>query len=154
MGCGRRPDGNGLPGTEEDREADTFSKFEVTNGTATTYVDTTDIEPGTKYIYRVHAVNAAGLSEVSRVTATPAATPSIPVTDVAGTSPPSPQGLTASSTHESVTLMWDAGDDPPTGYLILRRVAKQDTFVKFEVTNGTATSTLRILSGVNERGCN
>ena len=118
----------------------TFSKFEVTNGTATTYVDTTDIEPGTKYIYRVHAVNAAGLSEVSRVTATPAATPSIPVTDVAGTSPPSPQGLTASSTHESVTLMWDAGDDPPTGYLILRRVAKQDTFVKFEVTNGTATT--------------
>ena len=119
---------------------DTFSKFEVTNGTATTYVDTTDIEPATKYIYRVHAVNAAGLSEVSRVTATPAATPSIPVTDVAGTSPPSPQGLTASSTHESVTLMWDAGDDPPTGYLILRRVAKQDTFVKFEVTNGTATT--------------
>ena len=119
---------------------DTFSKFEVTNGTATTYVDTTDIEPGTKYIYRVHAVNAVGLSEVSRVTATPAATPSIPVTDVAGTSPPSPQGLTASSTHESVTLMWDAGDDPPTGYLILRRVAKQDTFVKFEVTNGTATT--------------
>ena len=118
----------------------TFTKFEVTNGTATTYVDTTDIEPGTKYIYRVHAVNAAGLSEVSRVTATPAATPSIPVTDVAGTSPPSPQGLTASSTHESVTLMWDAGDDPPTGYLILRRVAKQDTFVKFEVTNGTATT--------------
>ena len=118
----------------------TFSKFEVTNGTATTYVDTTDIEPGTKYIYRVHGVNAAGLSEVSRVTATPAATPSIPVTDVAGTSPPSPQGLTASSTHESVTLMWDAGDDPPTGYLILRRVAKQDTFVKFEVTNGTATT--------------
>ena len=118
----------------------TFSKFEVTNGTATTYVDTTDIEPGIKYIYRVHAVNAAGLSEVSRVTATPAATPSIPVTDVAGTSPPSPQGLTASSTHESVTLMWDAGDDPPTGYLILRRVAKQDTFVKFEVTNGTATT--------------
>ena len=118
----------------------TFSKFEVTNGTATTYVDTTDIEPGTKYIYRVHAVNAAGLSEVSRVTATPAATPSIPVTDVAGTSPPSPQGLTASSTHESVTLMWDAGDDPPTGYVTLRRVAKQDTFVKFEVTNGTATT--------------
>ena len=119
---------------------DTFVKFEVTNGTATTYVDTTDIEPGTKYIYRVHAVNAAGLSEVSRVTATPAATPSIPVTDVAGTSPPSPQGLTASSTQDSVTLMWDAGDDPPTGYLILRRVAKQDTFVKFEVTNGTATT--------------
>jgi hypothetical protein len=28
------------------------------------------VEPGTKYIYRVHAVNAAGLSEVSRVTVT------------------------------------------------------------------------------------
>ena len=118
----------------------TFVKLDVNQGAATTYVDTTDIEPGTKYIYRVHAVNTVGLSEVSRVTATPAATPSIPVTDVAGTSPPSPQGLTASSTHESVTLMWDAGDDPPTGYLILRRVAKQDTFVKFEVTNGTATT--------------
>ena len=119
----------------------TFSKFEVTNGTATTYVDTTDIEPGTKYVYRVHAVNAAGVSEVSRVAVTPPTAASTPGTDVAGTSPPSPQNLTASSAHDLVTLTWDATDDPAvTGYLMLRRAARQHTFVKFEVTNGTATT--------------
>ena len=54
-------------------------------------------------------------------------------------SPPPPQNLTASSTQDSVTLAWDVADDPTvTGYLVLRRIAKQNTFTKFEVTNGTA----------------
>ncbi len=118
---------------------DTFVKFEVAEGAATTYVDTTDIEPGTKYIYRVHAVNAAGTSEVSRVTVIAAA--SAPVPDDAGIRPQSPQNLTAASTHDSVTLTWDTTDDPAvSGYLILRRAVGQDTFVKFEVAEGAATT--------------
>ena len=63
-------EGSYFPSLRRVAKQDTFVKFEVTNGTARTYVDTTDIEPGTKYIYRVHAVDAAGLSEVSRVTVT------------------------------------------------------------------------------------
>ncbi len=118
----------------------TFSKFEVNQGSATTYVDTTDIEPGTKYIYRVHTVNAAGVSEVSRATVTTTTTDSDPATDVAETPPP-PQNLAATSTHESVTLTWDVTADPTvTGYLILRRVARQHTFVTFEVNQGAATT--------------
>ena len=55
--------------------------------------------------------------------------------------PPAPQNLTASSTHDSVTLTWDATKGPTvTGYLILRRAAKQNTFVKFEVSEGAATT--------------
>ena len=55
--------------------------------------------------------------------------------------PPPPQNLTASSTQDSVTLTWDVADDPTvTGYLVLRRIARQNTFSKFEVTNGTATT--------------
>ena len=105
----------------------TFVKFEVTDGTATTYVDTTNIQPDSKYIYRVHAVNDVGLSEVSRVSVRPATDSSIPETDAAGTPPMSPQNLAASPSHDSVTLTWDATDEPPTGYLILRRVVGHHT---------------------------
>ena len=117
----------------------TFVKLDVNQGAATTYVDTTDIEPGTKYIYRVHTVSAAGVSEVSHAIVT--TTASDPATDVTKTSPPPRQNLAAASTHESVTLTWDVADDPTvTGYLILRRVARQHTFSKFEVNQGAATT--------------
>ncbi len=53
---------------------DTFIEVEVA-ADVTTYVDTTDIQPGTKYIYRVHAVYPAGVSEVARVTGTTLAGP-------------------------------------------------------------------------------
>ena len=54
---------------------ETFVEFEISGTDATTYVDTTDIQPGTKYIYRVHAVNDAGISEVARIAVTTLAAP-------------------------------------------------------------------------------
>ena len=43
-----------------------------------------------------------------------------------------PQNLTATSTHGSVTLTWDAPDDDTvTGYRIFRRQPGQETFVQF-----------------------
>ena len=106
---------------------ETFTQFDVDGAATTTYVDTGDIQPATNYIYRVHAVNAAGISEMARV--------------AVRTLAPPPQNLTATSTHESVTLTWDAPDDTTvTGYRIFRREPGQDTFVQFDVSGATTTT--------------
>lgn len=106
---------------------ETFTQFDVDGAATTTYVDSSDIQPATNYIYRVHAVNAAGISEMARV--------------AVRTLAPPPQNLVATSTHESVTLTWDAPDgDTGTGYRIYRREPGQETFVQFEVSGAATTS--------------
>lgn len=54
---------------------ETFTQFDIDGATTTTYVDTSGIQPATSYIYRVHAVNDAGLSNVARITVTTLAVP-------------------------------------------------------------------------------
>ena len=106
---------------------ETFTQFDVDGATTTTYVDTSDIQPATKYIYRVHAVNDSGLSDMARVAVTTLAPP--------------PQNLAATSTHDSVTLTWDAPDDATvSGYRILRRQPGQDTFVQYDVSGAGSTT--------------
>ena len=108
-------------------QQETFTQFDVDGAATTTYVDTTDIQPASNYIYRVHAVNDAGLSEMARVAITTLAPP--------------PQNLVATSTHDSVTLTWSAPDDTAvTGYRIFRRQPGQDTSVQFEVSGAATTS--------------
>ena len=106
---------------------ETFTQFDVDGATTTTYVDTSDIQPATKYIYRVHAVNDSGISDMVRVAVTTLAPP--------------PQNLAATSTHDSVTLTWDAPDDATvSGYRIFRRQPGQDTFVQFDVSGASSTT--------------
>ena len=59
--------------------------------------------------------------------------------------PAKPRGLSATATHDSVTLTWDdPGDDSITGYVILRRVRVNDTGGDFSVLvadTGSAATT-------------
>ena len=87
---------------------------EDTGTTTTTYLDTKDVAAGTKYIYRVQAINEEGVGAASN----PAQ-----VTTAA----PAPLDLAATATHNSVTLTWRAPDGATvTGYRILRRVAQSE----------------------------
>ena len=88
-----------------------------TGSAATSYTDGT-VAAKTRYVYRVKAINAAGLSGQSNYVN--AETPAAPVSPSA---PAKPTGLTASSvSHDSVTLSWDDPDDDSiTGYRVLRR---------------------------------
>ncbi len=84
-----------------------------TGSAATSWTDT-DVEPGTFYVYRVKARNAAGLSPESSYFN--ARTPAAPQP------PAQPTGLTGTVVHDRVELTWDdPGDDSITGYQILRR---------------------------------
>ena len=59
--------------------------------------------------------------------------------------PAKPTGLSATATHDSVTLTWnDPGDDSITGYVILRRVRENDVggeFSELAADTGRATTT-------------
>ena len=93
-------------------EGEFTTLVENTGGAATTYTDDT-VEPETPYTYRIKAINEHGLSERSRWFHID--TPAAPV-------PASPTGLSATASHDSVTLTWDdPQDDSITGYVILRR---------------------------------
>ena len=113
-----------------------FNELVANTGTAaTTYTDDT-VSAETRYTYRIKAINGAGTSERSRWSHID--TPAAPVPD-------KPTGLSATATHDSVTLTWDdPGDDSITGYVILRRVRVNDTGGDFDVLvadTGTAALT-------------
>ena len=95
-----------------------------TGSAATSYTDGT-VAAKTRYVYRVKAINAAGLSGQSNYVN--AETPAAPVSPSA---PAKPTGLTASSvSHDSVTLSWDDPDDDSiTGYRVLRRSRDGDEY--------------------------
>ena len=103
------------------RVNDTGGEFSVlvpdTGSAATTYTDDT-MAASTTYTYRIKAINGAGTSERSRWVHIDI--PAAPVPD-------KPTGLSATATHDSVTLTWnDPGDDSITGYVILRRNRDDD----------------------------
>ena len=76
-------------------------------------------------------------SVTSVATAAVAAEPSEP--------PAKPTGLSATASHDSVTLTWDdLGDDSITGYVVLRRVRENDEggeFSELAADTGTAATT-------------
>ena len=113
-----------------------FSELVTDTGTAaTTYTDDT-VAAGITYTYRIKAINGAGTSERSRWFHID--TPAAPVPD-------KPTGLSATASHDSVTLTWeDPGDDSITGYVILRRLRYDDPSGHFDVLvadTGTAATT-------------
>ena len=106
-----------------------------TGSSETTYVDAS-VEPERLYVYRIKAINASGVSEISSWVR--AYTPAVP--DPAPEAPAKPTSLSATFSHDSVTLTWDdPGDDSITGYVILRRdkdlQPEEGTF--FTVTSDT-----------------
>ena len=117
-------------------EEGTFETVESDTGsTDTTYTDDT-VEAEKQYVYRIKAINADGLSEISSwVNAT---TPAAPTPEP----PAAPTGLTAEVSHNTVTLTWDAPqDDSITGYVILRRNRDTDAQGQFtELVNDTGSA--------------
>ena len=95
-----------------------------TGSAATSYTDGT-VAAKTRYVYRVKAINAAGLSGQSNYVN--AETPAAPVSPSA---PAKPTGLTASSvSHDSVTLTWvDPDEGDIISYQVLRRSRDGDDY--------------------------
>ena len=88
-----------------------------TGSAETTYIDAS-IEPERRYVYRIKAINAGGVSE--RSSWVRAYTPAVP--DPAPEAPARATGLSAAVSHDSVTLSWaNPNDGSITGYVILRR---------------------------------
>ncbi len=100
----------------------------VTGITATTYTDS-GLTNGTKYFYKVAAVNTAGTSPLS---AEASATPSAPV-------PAAPTGLTATAGNASVTLTWTASTGAAT-YNVYRGATAGGEAATAVATGITATS--------------
>ena len=91
---------------------------------AASYTDTT-VTARTRYVYRVKAINPAGLG--ARSSYLNVETPDAPA---AQTAPAAPTGLSASSvSYDAVSLAWDdPGDTTITGYQVLRRSRDGDTY--------------------------
>ena len=106
-----------------------------TGSAATTYTDDT-VVAGITYTYRIKAINEHGVSERSRWFHIDI--PAAPVPD-------KPMGLSATASHDAITLTWDdPGDDSITGYVILRRLRYDDPSGHFDelmADTGTATTT-------------
>ena len=112
-----------------------FLVIEDDTGSSDTSYEDTDVEPETKYVYRVKARNSHGLSEWSGfVKAT-----TLTEADLTPAKPARPEATAVS--HDSVTLSWaDPGDASITGYQILRRNRLSDAPGVFDVIkNDTGT---------------
>ena len=124
-------------------EEGTFETVAPDTGSAgTTYTDDT-AEPEKQYVYRIKAISADGLSEISNWVR--AYTPVAPTPEP----PAAPSGLTAAVSHDSVTLTWDdPGDDSITGYVILRRNRDTDAEGQFtELVNDTGSAATAYTDG-------
>ena len=113
-----------------------FDELVADTGTAAaTYTDDT-VKAETSYTYRIKAINRAGTSERSRWSHID--TPAAPVPD-------KPTGLSATASHDAITLTWDdPGDDSITGYVILRRLRYDDPkghFDELVADTGSAATT-------------
>ena len=120
----------------------TFVPVAPDTGTAeTTYTDAS-VEPEKRYVYRIEAINAHGLSD--RSSWVRADTPAVP--DPALEVPARPTGLATAMAPDTVTLSWDNPDDDSiTGYVILRRdkdlQPEEGTFFTVVSDTGTAATT-------------
>ena len=115
--------------------------------------DDTEIDEATSSTYTIQASDNGKVIKVqvtftddadNEETLTSAATGA--VAGAQPTEPPAkPRNLSATATHDSVTLTWDdPGDDSITGYVILRRIPGDDPEGHFDVlvaNTGTASTT-------------
>ena len=134
-----------------------FTTINRNTGSArTAYTDGT-VEPETRYVYRVKAINAHGVSGQSNYadadtpaepppTSTPEPTPEPtrePTPGPEASEPPAaPQNLISAAAHDHVILSWgDPKDDSITGYRILRRETdRQDPGVFTTINRNTGSA--------------
>ena len=99
-----------------------------------------DTDEGKAISVQVSFTDDAGNNE----TLTSAATDAVVTAEPSGP-PAKPTGLSATASHDSVTLTWnDPGDDSITGYVILRRVRENDVggeFSELVPDTGSAATT-------------
>ena len=112
---------------------------EIAGATGSAYT-LADSEEGKAIKVRVSFTDDAGNDEALTSAATAAVAGAQP------TEPPAkPTGLSATASHDSVTLTWDdPGDDTITGYVILRRVRENDVggeFSELVPDTGSAATT-------------
>ena len=130
-------------GTFETVESDTASA-------GTTYTDNT-VGPERRYVYRIKAINADGVSEISGWVRAytpeapePEPTPE-PTPEEVDEPPAQPTGLSAEVSHDQVALTWDDPNyDSITGYVILRRnrdTAAEGEFTTLVEDTGSAATT-------------
>ena len=103
-------------------DAEFVSIEDDTGAPATEYTDSS-VTPRTRYVYRIKAINSAGLSRRSSYANAETSGP-----------PGRPTGLAVSSaSHDSITVQWDDPlDDSITGYQILRRSRDGGTYADGE----------------------
>ena len=121
----------------------TFATVAPDTRTAETIYTDASVAPGRRYVYRIKAINAHGVSAISSWTRgyTPAAPAPAP-----GQEPPArPTGLTTAPFHDAVVLIWtDPGDATITDYVILRRdkdLQTEGTFQTLAAYTGSAAAT-------------
>ena len=112
---------------------------EITGATGSTYT-LTDSEESKAITVQVSFTDDAGNNEALTSAATDAVAGAQP------TEPPArPRNLSATASHDSVTLTWDdPGDDTITGYVILRRVRENNVggeFSELVPDTGSAATT-------------
>ena len=132
-----------------------FTTVEENTGTTDTAYTDDGVEPETRYAYRIRAINAHGISSRSgyvnvETTAAPTPVPTPeptpePTPGPTPEPPASPTGLSATASHDQVTLSWDdPGDDSITGYVILRRnrdIHAEGEFTTLVEDTGAAATT-------------
>ena len=120
------------------RAVDSESDFQVlsenTGDTSNTWMDG-DVSPRTRYSYRVRALGENGEGDLSNLASV--------ITDFAPL-PGRVTGLTATATHDTVSLSWNAPSDGATvtGYKILRRAVQSESgFTALSENTGNTSAT-------------
>ena len=112
-------------------EQDLAVHVEDTGSTVTTYVDTTDIEAATTYVYRVKAINAAGVGAWSNY---------VRVTTVPEDTPTAPQGLSVSLANGEFSITWTALTGAAR-YEVQHRISgSNEEWAVVEATDGTSST--------------
>ena len=112
------------------QKAGEFTMTESGTGSSETSYTDTGVEPETRYVYRVKAINEHGASKWSGYAR--ADTPAAPEPEEPEDPPAKPTGMLTAAAHDEVVLTWnDPQDDTITGYVVERREPGEDDGTPF-----------------------